>query len=553
MVNAAWNELGTMFTVTEPTTVTISLVQNMKNSGRSDIAYDNLRLYKIENVSESTPMDVSGLITVSNHYAFGGWKIEGGNTFQINTWSHEGETDGSGMTSPFFEDWVGSGTNAANATISHTVSHLIPGIYEVSGLIRVLNEAGEGITPSGATLFANEGTTDACAGSPCKKDGKDLYGVYGTYTVKGTVGADGVLTFGIKVANANFNWVSFKNFKLQYLGAASIEQLQATLKEKIEEAKAYVENCPKGIAAIVNAAITQGNSAQATEGSLNAAIAALTQAIALAEETAPATEAFKTLMATCQGYASHSSAEENVKQAFQKAMTDAQAALDTATKTEAIQDATQTLQAACETYVLNAAPEEGYPFDYTFLMNEANNSANGWTKNVTGGNIYNFQYKESAEKNNGNLQKTGFMEAWDGKNYTATIAYTRNELPNGHYKVSAYAFTTVNGNTSFTANDKEAKMDNSTALFTNPTIEDVIVDEGKLTVGLNTTDANWTGITKHPTAIPLQTDRRRSFRQSQRSTPCQIRGSRQHGYRNQRGHGSIPNPGNGHRCIRQSL
>ena len=63
MVNAAWNELGTMFTVTEPTTVTISLVQNMKNSGRSDIAYDNLRLYKIENVSESTPMDVSGLIT----------------------------------------------------------------------------------------------------------------------------------------------------------------------------------------------------------------------------------------------------------------------------------------------------------------------------------------------------------------------------------------------------------------------------------------------------------------------------------------------------------
>ena len=69
MVNAAWNELGTMFTVTEPTTVTISLVQNMKNSGRSDIAWDNLRLYQIENVSENKPMDVSGLITTSNYYA----------------------------------------------------------------------------------------------------------------------------------------------------------------------------------------------------------------------------------------------------------------------------------------------------------------------------------------------------------------------------------------------------------------------------------------------------------------------------------------------------
>lgn len=488
MVNAAWNELGTMFTVTEPTTVTISLVQNMRNSGRSDIAWDNLRLYKIEDVSENTPMDVSGLITTSNYYAFGGWNIEGGNTFQVNTWSTEGENDGSGMTTPFIEDHVGKENKAANATISHTVSHLIPGIYEVSGLIRVLNEAG-GDTPSGATLYANEGSTNACNGEPCTN------GVYGTYIVKGTVGTDGVLTFGIKVANANFNWVSFKNFKLQYLGAASIEQLQATLQEKIKEAKAYAENCPKGIAAIVNAAITQGNSAQPTEESLSAAIAALTQAIALAEETAPATEAFKTLMATCQGYASHSSAEESVKQAFQKAMTDAQTALDAATTVEAIQEATQALQTACETYVLSAEPETGYPFDYTFLMNEANNSANGWSKNVTEGNIQNFTYKNSAEKNNGDLQKTGFMEAWDGKNYTATITYTRNELPNGHYKVSAYAFTTVNGNTSFTANDKEAKMDNSTALFTNPTIEDVIVDEGKLTVGLNTTDANWTGIT----------------------------------------------------------
>lgn len=488
MVNAAWNELGTMFTVTEPTTVTISLVQNMRNNGRSDIAWDNLRLYQIENVSENKPMDVSGLITTSNYYALGGWHIEGGNTFEVNTWSHEGETDGSNMTTPFIQDHVGKENKAANATISHTVSHLIPGIYEVSGLIRVLNEAG-GDTPSGATLYANEGSTNACNGEPCTN------GVYGTYIVKGTVGTDGVLTFGIKVANANFNWVSFKNFKLQYLGAASIEQLQATLQEKIKEAKAYAENCPKGIAAIVNAAITQGDNAQPTEESLNAAIAALTQAIALAEETAPATEAFKTLMATCQGYASHSSAEESVKQAFQKAMTDAQTALDAATTVEAIQEATQTLQTACETYVLSAEPETGYPFDYTFLMNEANNSANGWSKNVTEGNIQNFTYKNSAEKNNGDLQKTGFMEAWDGKNYTATITYTRNELPNGHYKVSAYAFTTVNGNTSFTANDKEVKMDNSTALFTNPTIEDVIVDEGKLTVGLNTTDANWTGVT----------------------------------------------------------
>ena len=424
MVNAAWNELGTMFTVTEPTTITISLVQNMKNSGRSDIAWDNLRLYQIENVSEGSPMDVSGLITTSNYYALGGWKIEGGNTFQINTWSTEGDTDGSGMTKPFIQDWVGKGTNAANATISHTANHLVPGIYEVSGLIRVLNEAG-GATPSGATLYANEGSTDACTGTPCTN------GVYGTYTVKGTVGTDRVLTFGIKVANANFNWVSFKNFKLQYLGVASIDQLKATLKEKMTEAQACVANCPKGIAAIVNAAITQGNNAQDTEESLNAAITALTQAIALAEQAVPATEAFKALMSTCQSYANHSTAEESVKQAFQKAMTDAQAALDAATTVEAIQEAIQPLQTACETYVLNAVPETGHPFDYTFLMDEANNSNNGWTKNVTEGNIQNFTYKNSAEKNNGDLQKTGFMELGMGQTILLPSPIPATNSPTG--------------------------------------------------------------------------------------------------------------------------
>lgn len=496
MVNAAWNELGTMFTVTEPTTVTISLVQNMRNNGRSDIAWDNLRLYQIENVSENKPMDVSGLITTSNYYALGGWHIEGGNTFEVNTWSHEGETDGSNMTTPFIQDHVGKENKAANATISHTVSHLIPGIYEVSGLIRVLNEAG-GDTPSGATLYANEGSTNACNGEPCTN------GVYGTYTVKGTVGTDGILTFGIKVANANFNWVSFKNFKLQYLGAASIEQLQATLKEKIKEAKAYVENCPKGIAAIVNEAITQGNDAQNSDSEdvLNKAIAVLTQAIALAEETAPATEAFKTLMATCQGYASHSSAEESVKQAFQKAMTDAQTALDAATTVEAIQEATQTLQTACETYVLSAEPETGYPFDYTFLVAEVGNSKDGWTNSFSAEYTHpdNYQYKkDDAAKNNPDLglYKTGFIEAWNaGVDFTGTLTYTQNDLPNGHYKISAYAFTSLNGKTSFTANGKEVELDNTTNLYTQPSIDDVIVDEGKLTFGLNIGGANWIGIT----------------------------------------------------------
>lgn len=503
MVNAAWNELGTMFTVTEPTTVTISLVQNMKNHGRSDIAWDNLRLYKVENVSESNPLDLTGYIASANGSCVPGWTTSG--TVGTNSSQHWDGNSGTKYIEPC--NW---GATGWESSISQDI--IVPkGQYILTATGRASVNATMTLTANGQSVtFPSNGDTGGTiatdgtewenvaagieAGKSFANDDKGRGWTYGKVTLSII---DGKLNITAKSSStALHEWCSISDFKLLYVSTSiGTDVLKALLQEKLTAAQACVANCPKGIAAIVNTAITQGNNAQDTEESLNAAIAALTQAIALAEETAPATEAFKTLMATCQGYASHSSAEESVKQAFQKAMTDAQAALDAATTVEAIQEATQTLQTACETYVLSAEPETGYPFDYTFLMNEANNSANGWSKNVTEGNIQNFTYKNSAEKNNGDLQKTGFMEAWDGKNYTATITYTRNELPNGHYKVSAYAFTTVNGNTSFTANDKEVKMDNSTALFTNPTIEDVIVDEGKLTVGLNTTDANWTGIT----------------------------------------------------------
>lgn len=493
MVNAAWNELGTMFTVTEPTTVTISLVQNMKNSGRSDIAWDNLRLYQIKNVNESAPMDVSGLITISNNYAFGGWKMEGGNTFAINTWSHEGETDGSNMILPFFQDWVGSGNIAADATISHSADYLKPGIYKVSALIRVLNEAG-GDAPKGATLYANEGTADACNGTKCDK------GVFGTYSVQGTVGLDGHLEIGIKVKDANFNWVAFKDVKLEYLGAASVEHLKTLVAEKIAIAKDYAEKSPKGIASILNENIGKGESAN-TEESLNQALSDLAQAIALAEKAIVSADKMKTLMATCQRYASHSNAEAEMKQALTAAMETAQTAMDAAITAEAIDEATKTLQTACETYILNAAPEEGYPFDYTFLVAEVGNSKNGWTNSFSAEYTHpdNYQYKkDDAGKNNPDLglYKSGFIEAWNaGVDFTGTLTYTQNDLPNGHYKISAYAFTSLNGKTSFTANDKEVELDNTTNLYTQPSIDDVIVNEGKLTFGLNIGGANWIGIT----------------------------------------------------------
>lgn len=150
----------------------------------------------------------------------------------------------------------------------------------------------------------------------------------------------------------------------------------------------------------------------------------------------------------------------------------------------------ETLIAARKQYVLNAVPNEGYTFDYTFLIEGVGNSIEGWVKNIDGFSG-NFVYKHSAEKNTDELQKTGFIEAWNPNAYKGTISYTANEIPNGYYKVSAYTF--ANGATSFYANGKSAAV--TSEMYVQPIIDSVYVYNGKLEFGLNVENANWVGIT----------------------------------------------------------
>ena len=149
------------------------------------------------------------------------------------------------------------------------------------------------------------------------------------------------------------------------------------------------------------------------------------------------------------------------------------------------------LEAGRRAYVVNAVPAEGYTFDYTFLIEGAGDSADGWVKEIEGFSG-NFVYKNSAEKNTADLKKTGFIEAWNPSAYSGTITYTANELPNGYYTVSAYAFT--NGETSFFANDKSVVVER-TEMYVQPAIDSVLVVDGTLKLGLNVANANWVGIT----------------------------------------------------------
>jgi|GEM_PF-3155682 len=134
----------------------------------------------------------------------------------INTWSVEGNTDGSEVKTPFFEYWTGDANSLGANTLTATMTNLEAGDYTVTALVRVrLNNtaaATEGTTPQGISLTVNDGeAVDVCAGTQSTTEGlTQMY--YATYSAKGTVGDDGTLTITFNVAeDNNVSWIAFKN------------------------------------------------------------------------------------------------------------------------------------------------------------------------------------------------------------------------------------------------------------------------------------------------------------------------------------------------------
>ena len=145
-----------------------------------------------------------------------GWAVSTTNgTLACNTWSTEGNSDGSGMTTPFIQDWVASGTPLAGGNaggkLYYTFTDLTPGeTYVVTALVRAFNESGTGV--AGATYFVGSNSKSletfgaACTGDYAAK------GKFATLSCAGTVDSNGQLQFGIELDDDSpVNWVAIKN------------------------------------------------------------------------------------------------------------------------------------------------------------------------------------------------------------------------------------------------------------------------------------------------------------------------------------------------------
>ena len=134
----------------------------------------------------------------------------------VNTWSNEGEYDGSNFKVPFYEYFAGEGNALGENTWTGQLSGLENGLYSVSVWVR---ERSKNATTSAKDLYGismnvNNGTViDVTEGDTIAVNEGNGRFQHKVYTAEGLV-KDGVLNINFNIAvDNNIHWLSFKNIK----------------------------------------------------------------------------------------------------------------------------------------------------------------------------------------------------------------------------------------------------------------------------------------------------------------------------------------------------
>ena len=158
---------------------------------------------------------------VQDPYANGGYKVTrnvwallrstwADASFNINTWSTEGDTDGSEFVLPFVEWWVADKNTLPEGTKSGTLGGLNAGkVYEVTANTRVRMSNNQ-TEVKGVTIDVNGGSSiNLCDGSQV---GSSQFYLKGESKVYGLVGDDGNLTINFNASSSNtISWLAFKD------------------------------------------------------------------------------------------------------------------------------------------------------------------------------------------------------------------------------------------------------------------------------------------------------------------------------------------------------
>lgn len=428
-----------------------------------------------------------------------GWTCENTNTFHINTWSTEGNSDGSNMKTPFIENWVGKGSFLGAGKVYYRLEGLEPGeVYRVEALVRSYNEASAD-APNGPNFYVNGDVADLTeVGTTFTYNG--MSGIYGTQVAAATIGADGILELGVVIAdNRNYNWVAFKSVKISTFDAA------------YEAAKARIEalNGKIPAAAYTAASSTIPATKPTTANDFISAIDAMATAAASAETMVEPYAAYNELKAYADALVAvapdNAIANSTLATAISTAETDVNNAADAA----AIANATATLKTAMVTYAGAANPVgDGAQFDLTFMLTNPDVTEYwdgtwgiqpaGWFNDQEGGN---FQVMGNEEMGPGGEV---FMEYWSENPRTSGfVLYQKATLPEGTYKMTGRVGLNQNvggttANMTFSANETDGTQI-AVGVLADQEVEFVNGKEQEVKIGIKAHEGNcyrWIGINK---------------------------------------------------------
>jgi len=176
-----------------------------------------LKQYPIDNADLTECVTNAAVSEGADNSSVENWTSTGAGSaaFHMNKHSTEGDTDGSGMTTPFAEAWVSSGSLGDQDITHDEITGLKNGYYRVTILTRVYNNVNADM--GGFKFFANDDETDLRSGATQIRWNAGMRGLWKTASVVAEV-TDETLNFGFKVRNASAHWLSFKSTTLTYLG-----------------------------------------------------------------------------------------------------------------------------------------------------------------------------------------------------------------------------------------------------------------------------------------------------------------------------------------------
>ncbi len=411
--------------------------------------------------------------------------------YYINTWSIEGNSDGSGYTTPFIEYWTADGNKLGDKTIHAQMTGLPHGTYQVSAFVRLRLTNGQEAPVQGLSLQISGGDASAVSGEL-------NYGSFYVTNVEaeGKVGTDGVLDINFNVAGANSSWVSIKDVKYTRTGDLDPSEFRAEVAAKLEVAQGLVNEVMNAdVEADLNAKIaaTAGyeesidiDALIAMATNLETANEAAAASIANYKEAAAIINAAGTLDEAGQAVYESNNKVLEVKAGYdnktlvavtdeQKA--DCQAALVTATKAQTTEGSDWT------TAIINPGFEGSYASIAKPTGDRDIYQPEGWTVAWTSGNENDMtslnstctswnQFENMVQPADGGDNVYWIRYNW-GKQSSITLKQTVN-LPAGLYELGAegYLSNATNGKATLSAKfgDEVALVDFTASEWTKKTV-----------------------------------------------------------------------------------